>query len=243
MVSAGIEAVSPQAWDRLHGAVTPLLPSSLRQRLVGEKMHKMGRSMGAESPSGMYRSLVSVWPDPESLVVGGADLPGAFERTLQEDVSTSFLDRIMLADQMAYLPDDQLAKVDRVSMAVGLEVRVPLLDHRLVEFAWRLPPPLKISEKKGKWLLRQVLYRRVPPKLMERPKMGLSVPVSKWLRGPLRPWADALLEEARIEREGMLRVEPIRRAWSGLLRGAEENALGLWAVLMFQAWQERWLRT
>lgn len=240
MLSAGIASVSPASWDRVHGALSPFLPSSLRQRLVGEKIHKTGRMLKAASPSGMYRSLVSAWPEPEALVVGGTDTSTTFEQTIESDTD-SLLTRILLGDQLVYLPDDQLAKVDRASMSVGLEVRVPLVDHRLVEFAWSLPQELKIRGTTGKWILRQVLHRRVPSELMERPKMGLSVPVGRWLRGPLKPWAEALLEEARLEREGVLAAGPIRRAWSGLLRGREEDSLGLWAVLIFQAWQERWL--
>jgi asparagine synthase (glutamine-hydrolysing) len=150
------------------------------------------------------------------------------------------VERIVLADQLTYLPDDQLAKVDRVSMAVGLEVRVPMVDHKLVEFSWRLPPDLKVRDRRGKWILRQVLYRRVPRNLVERPKMGLSVPVADWLRGPLRPWAESLLDEARLTSDGILRARPLRTAWTALLKGREDVALGLWAVLMFQAWHDRW---
>jgi len=147
----------------------------------------------------------------------------------------------MLSDQLTYLPDDQLAKVDRVSMAVSLEARVPLVDHRLVEFSWRLPASMKTRDGQGKWLLRQVLYRLVPREIVDRPKMGLSVPLDQWLRGPLRAWAEDLLSADRLAREGVLHAAPIRRAWGELLSGRSEVALGLWAVLMFQAWHERWL--
>ncbi|HEU4563468.1 MAG TPA: asparagine synthase C-terminal domain-containing protein, partial [Gemmatimonadaceae bacterium] len=142
---------------------------------------------------------------------------------------------------LTYLPDDQLAKVDRVSMAVSLEVRVPLIDHRLVEFSWRLPASMKVRDGKGKWLLRQVLYRQIPEEMVERPKQGLSVPIDQWLRGPLRGWADDLLNGDRLRREGLLEAHAVQREWQALLAGRSESSLGIWAVLMFQAWRERWL--
>jgi asparagine synthase (glutamine-hydrolysing) len=225
----------------MHEILRPALPSGFRQRLVGEKVHKMARLLRSSSREEMYRSIVSSWTDPEALVVGGVDVDGSFEEALRDEQFDSFVDRAVLADQLTYLPDDQLAKVDRVSMAVGLEVRVPLVDHRLVEFAWSLPSDLKIRDRQGKWVLRQVLDRRIPRELMDRPKMGLSVPVAEWLRGPLRTWADCLLDEERLKREGVLAPRPIRCAWSALLQGRDDAALGLWAVLMFQAWHERWL--
>jgi asparagine synthase (glutamine-hydrolysing) len=153
----------------------------------------------------------------------------------------SLLDRMMVADQTVYLPDDQLAKVDRVSMAVSLEVRVPMVDHRLVEFSWRLPHHMKIRDGVGKHLLRQVLYRHVPRQLVERPKMGLSVPLTDWLTGPLRDWSEDLLDPGRMRSEGLLDPVPIRRAWDRIQKGRHEDALGLWAVLQFQAWRRRWL--
>jgi asparagine synthase (glutamine-hydrolysing) len=148
---------------------------------------------------------------------------------------------MMYADQLGYLPDDQLAKIDRVSMGVSLEVRVPLLDHRVVAFASTLPTRFKIANGKGKQILRRVLYRRVPEELVERPKMGFSVPLAQWLRGPLRQWSEDLLSEDALRRDEILQVEPIRRSWKSFLDGRGENALGLWSVLVFQAWRQRWL--
>jgi len=147
----------------------------------------------------------------------------------------------MLADQLAYLPDDQLAKVDRVSMAVSLEVRVPMVDHRLVEFSWRLPHAMKIHDGVGKRLVRRVLYRHVPRELVERPKMGLSVPLVEWLQGPLREWAEDLLDSRRMRDDGFLDPEIIHRSWSRIQTGHRDEALGMWAVLQFQAWARRWL--
>ena len=151
------------------------------------------------------------------------------------------IDRMMLADQLTYMVDDQLAKVDRVSMATSLEVRVPFVDHRLVEHAWRLPASLKVRGAQGKWAVRQILYRYVPQSLVDRPKMGLSVPINEWLRGPLRDWAEDLLAPDRLAREGLLNATAVRASWNALLNGRRSDALGLWAVLMLQSWRVRWL--
>ena len=240
-VAAGIGRVSADSWDRVHRAVSPMLPSTFRHRLPGEKIHKLGRVLRAGSVSRMYRALVAVWPEHDRLVIGERRRSDLIDTILESDRPTRLVDRMMLADQLGYLPDDQLAKVDRVSMAVSLELRVPLLDHRVVEFAWRLPTSMKIRDQVGKWILREVLYRRVPRALVERPKMGFSVPLGAWLRGPLREWASDLLSAERLARQGLLHPAPITRAWAAVRAGHDELALAVWAVLMFQAWHERWM--
>jgi asparagine synthase (glutamine-hydrolysing) len=196
--------------------------------------------MNAASVGDMYRSLLSAWQEPDSLVRNHRQTDDENARILDGAEPSHLLDRMMLADQTTYLPDDLLAKLDRASMAVSLEVRAPLLDHRLVEFSWRLPRSLKLRGSVGKWILRQVLYRRVPKEIVERPKMGFSVPIDRWLRGPLRNWASGLLSPEELGRDGLLAPGAIVGAWRDLQSGRRPAGAALWAVIMFQAWRTRW---
>jgi asparagine synthase (glutamine-hydrolysing) len=193
--------------------------------------------VGARHQGELYDALVAHWSDPGRVVLGG---PGDSAGGAPDGQATlvDLSQQMMLTDMLTYLPDDILAKVDRASMAVSLESRAPFLNHHLVEFAWQLPLDLKIREGQGKWLLRQVLDRYVPRHLVERPKMGFAVPIHSWLRGPLRDWAEGLLEEGRLRREGYLDPAPIRRAWAEHLSGRRNLQYPLWNVLMFQAWLE-----
>jgi asparagine synthase (glutamine-hydrolysing) len=236
--AAGVTTLSPRSWNRMRNALRPIFPAAGRTRLLGEKIHKMGDLLRADSTSAMYRSLLSAWQDPEDLVLGRSS-NGSHDEILGADDSLGLMERMMLADQTSYLPDDLLAKVDRASMAVSLEARVPILDHRVVELSWRLPRKFKVRDGRGKWILRQILYKHVPPALVDREKMGFSVPLAQWLAGPLRNWAGDLLLSG--EKNEILRDEIVRRKWDRFIAGDSSSSAGLWALIMFKAWQNRWL--
>lgn len=239
-----LTARSPQTWNRDFARIQPLLPTQLRQRLPGDKLHKLAEILPSASPEAMYQQLVSHWKVPESLVVGGTE-PATVLTDLKQSVDLpDFTQWMMYLDSITYLPDDILTKVDRASMGLSLEARVPFLDPTVVEFAWQIPLSLKIHQGQSKWLLRQVLYKYVPPSLIERPKMGFGVPIDNWLRGELRDWAEALLSEERLREEGFFHPQPIRQKWEEHLAS---DSLGdsspyrnwqyhLWDILMFQAW-------
>jgi asparagine synthase (glutamine-hydrolysing) len=237
IVARALGAVPEPAWDHVYQVVEPVVPSALRMRLAGDKAHKLGRLLAADTPEDAYARVVSHWTDPNALMSRRVAAPAL---SLTTPPSLGLTERLMLLDQLTYLPDDILAKVDRASMAVSLEVRVPLLDHRIVEWAWRLPVDFKRRERVGKWLLRQVLYRYVPEALVERPKSGFGIPLGSWLRGPLRPWVEELLSEKRLQQQGWLKPEPIRTAWQEHLSGRRDWQHRLWNVLMFGSWHERW---
>ncbi len=196
--------------------------------------------LGTPTAEALYRRLISHWKDPAALVPGAVEPSTAAARLGETPGALAFPRHMMLADLLCYLPDDILTKVDRASMAVGLEARVPLLDHRVVEFAARLPLSMKMRGGRGKWILRQVLGRYLPQELTERPKKGFGVPMGQWLRGPLRDWAGDLLSGERLRREGYFDPAPIRRMWADHLSGAGDSNYYLWDVLMFQAWLQTW---
>jgi asparagine synthase (glutamine-hydrolysing) len=185
----------------------------------------------------LYDGMLSLWRDPSTFVIGASPVSGP---ALNDNAALDGLngvERMMAQDMLGYLTNDILVKVDRAAMAVSLETRVPLLDPDVVEFAWRLPLDLKIRGSTTKWLLRQVLYRHVPAALIDRPKMGFGVPLDSWMRGPLRDWAEALLDERRLRDEGFFHPQGIRKAWDEHLRG-QNNQYKLWTILMFQSWLE-----
>jgi asparagine synthase (glutamine-hydrolysing) len=227
----GLRAVA----GRLVRGVTPLVRGRNRRR-----MEWLGRSVDSKSREELYRRLMSHRANDG---VMGTDLgPGAalFGATTEQWRSREYSEWMMYTDSVTYLPDDILVKVDRASMAVSLESRVPLLDHELVEWAWRLPMGVKVRAGRGKWVLRRLLHRYVPVGLVDRPKMGFGVPMAAWLRGPLRDWSEGLLDPARLKREGFLDAALVRRNWEDHLSGRRNLQYALWAALMFQAWREIW---
>jgi len=230
--------VPPHAWNTVFRALGFMLPAGLRYSNPGDKLHKLSSFLGARKPEAIYFDLISHWKEPNRLVRGAQEPATVLSDPLQWPELRDFEHRMMFLDTVSYLPDDILVKVDRAAMGVSLETRVPLLDHRVVEFAWRLPLALKIREGQGKWLLRQVLYRHVPPELVDRPKMGFGVPIDHWLRGPLKPWAEALIEPKRLKSEGYLNPSLIQEKWKQHQSGRRNWSYYLWDVLMFQAWLE-----
>ncbi len=239
LMGRGLTLLSPERWDQVGKMWRAALPAELRMSALGDKLHKLAGIIDVANQAELYQRLVSQHRDPGSFVIGASEKPiWADGQAMQLD-RTDFSERMMFHDLVGYLADDILTKVDRAAMAVSLETRVPMLDHRLVEFSWRLPLHMKVRDGQGKWLLRQVLDRYVPRHLIERPKMGFGVPLDAWLRGPLRDWAETLLDEKRILREGYFHPGPIRQKWKEHLSGRRSWQYWLWNVLMFQAWNQR----
>lgn len=238
LAAGGIRALPPGAWNTMLGPLSPVLPGSLGAAPVGEKLHQGARKLSARRIDDLYLQSISRW-EPEGLVIGGREPQTCLRGRPLPLEGLDDVQRLMVLDALVYLPDDILVKVDRAAMGVSLESRVPFLDHRVVEFAWRIPQSMKLRDGATKWILRQVLYRHVPRELIERPKKGFSVPVGHWLRGPLRDWAESLLDESRLRREGFFDPAPIRRTWAEHLSGRRNAQYPLWGVLMFQAWLEK----
>lgn len=229
-----IGTLSPRQWDILARPI----PGRWRPPHFGQRLYKLKDAMAASGVNEYYRPLISHWSRPDQVVVGGCEPFHLLDdQTLAHEIP-DMVERMQLIDMLTYLPDDILTKVDRASMAVGLETRVPLIDHRIVAFACSLPPSQRIRGGQSKWLLRQVLNRYVPSSLVDRPKMGFGVPIDTWLRGPLRDWAEALLDPARLRAQGMLDVEQVRVKWRQHLDETINWQYPLWDILMFQAWRD-----
>jgi asparagine synthase (glutamine-hydrolysing) len=223
--AGALRAVSPGRWDLLGRGVPGSAPA------LGTKVHKLAGALSAADPFGAYLALATQW-DPAEVMQAPVPalaplgvLPGA-----------SALEAMLLADQQRTLPDDMLVKVDRASMAVALEVRVPFLDHRFVELTWRMPQRAKMRGGQGKWLVRNVLDRYVPRDLLDRPKMGFDPPLAEWLRGPLREWSHDLLAPDRLRRQGLIKPEPVAAALAAHDSGRENLDYRLWTLLMLQTW-------
>lgn len=238
-VSSMLLSISPERWDSLsslfhipgRGQITPNL---------GDKLHKGAMALASPSLDALYRRLVSHWNDPNVAVKNAHEYGSDVVYQVDALEESNDVRRMMLFDMLEYLPDDVLVKLDRASMAVGLETRAPFLHHEVLRFSWGLPLSMKIRNGQTKWILRQVLSKYLPSSFTHGPKRGFGVPVAAWLRGPLREWAESLLDESRLNQEGYFHSQIVREKWSEHLSGKRNWAEDLWDVLMFQAWLERY---
>lgn len=229
-LGGSLRSLRPQTWDRALGRLPPFRGGAV----TGDRIHKLAEILKTEDLDEAYNLMVRVWPRPPIVGGDGSSAP-LLDRADLANLKAP-IHRMMYQDLVTYLTDDILVKVDRATMAASLEARAPLLDYRVAEFAWRLPLSMKVHGNQGKWPLRQLLYRRVPRALLDRPKMGFGVPIDAWLRGPLKAWAESLMDPVRMRAQGHLDPGPIQRAWEEHLSGHRNWQYQLWAVLMFQAW-------
>lgn len=235
--AAGVlRAVPSAAWDRAASFLGRGQAAATRWSRLSEKTQKLANLLAARNADDLYVTLTSRWQDPAEIVIGGEEPTPLCAASVPGLADLGVVEQMMVLDQLGYMNDDILAKVDRAAMACSLETRVPMLDQRVAQFAWSLPLDFKLRDGRTKWLLRELLYRHVPRELIERPKSGFAVPVDQWLRGPLRDWAESLLSESALEHDGLLRAAPIRKRWAEHLAGGRNWYAELWHVLMFQAW-------
>lgn len=238
LIAGALSAVPARTWDSGFKVLSGLLPGAVKKYAHGDRVNDLTDILKTATPDEMYHWVMSQWKHPSKIVVGGHAMPTVLGDRKQWPDLPEFTNRMLYFDSMMYLPDDIMVKLDRASMGVSLESRVPILDHRVVEFAWQVPLSMKIRDGQGKWLLRQLVRKYVPRALIERPKMGFAVPIDVWLRGELREWAENLLEEKRLREEGFFDPAPIRKRWSEHLSGTRNWHNELWVILMFQTWLE-----
>jgi asparagine synthase (glutamine-hydrolysing) len=233
-----LRSLPPDKWNALVDNIGRVLPP-LRQLKPGDKIQRVVNLLSAKQPLELYAQLVSLCQNPNQIVLNSTEPENIINSPpAWLDLNLDFASQMMYLDSMTYLPDDILVKVDRAAMGVSLESRVPFLDPQIIEFAWQLPQSMKFRDRQGKWLLRQVLYKYVPQQLIDRPKMGFGVPIDLWLRNELRDWAEALLDESRLKREGFFNPQVVRQQWMEHLSGEFDRCYLLWNILMFQAWLE-----
>jgi asparagine synthase (glutamine-hydrolysing) len=235
-IANAFTTVPPHLWNRAMSALSPLLPKSLQLSNAGDKIHKGADVLDVENVEELYFRLVSHWQSPSSIVIGAKEPHTLVSHRPSALSALSEIEQMMALDLMTYLPDDILVKVDRAAMTSSLETRVPFLDPRVIAFAWSLPIEYKLRDNETKWPLRKILYRHVPQNLIDRPKMGFGVPIDSWLRGPMREWAEELLSEQRLQRDGYFEPAPIRKRWAEHLSGQRNWQYHLWDILMFQTW-------
>ncbi len=239
-IAARLRAPDEYRWDSLISQWRFLVPRRACERVSGYRIRRFADSLETLEPAAFYQNQVSKWNATQNLVLNARECPLPFAAPRHIPPEWGVIQSMVYFDLLNYLPEDVLTKVDRTTMAVSLEARVPLLDYRLVEFATKLAMPLKIRGGQGKWVLRQILYKYVPQELVDRPKMGFDVPIKAWLRGPLKAWAEQLLRPKDLEEDGYFASELIRRKWVEHVDGRRDWSQLLWIVIMFQAWKKQW---
>lgn len=237
-VKKALESLPPDSWRRIANTLKPIIPALGQLENIGSKLHKSAGVMASHSSEDAYLGIISSWQNPSDIIIDGTEPPTFFTGYLPDLGHLNSIERMMVIDMLSYLPDDILCKVDRATMGISLESRIPFLDHRVVELASQLPLEYKLRGNETKWVLRQVLYRHVPKELIERPKTGFSMPINEWLRGPLHNWAEELLSEKRLQRDGYFNPKPIRLKWEEHLSGQHNWHQQLWGILMFNQWLE-----
>ena len=235
MLGTMLGMVGPAFWDKAYRLATSLKNTQNRQKLVGLKVQKLAGLMKQKDLLEAYDYLISYWHNPSELLQNAWH---EAEKAHAIPAMNDFINKVMYLDQIGYLPGDNLTKVDRASMAVSLETRLPLLSHEMVELSWRIPVSMKVRGGASTWALRQVLYRYVPQELIDRPKMGFSVPVAQWLCSDLREWAEDMIATIGSGYAGALREQPIRDAWHQHLAGKQDHSHRLWTILMFLSWNQ-----
>jgi asparagine synthase (glutamine-hydrolysing) len=238
LVGKSVKSLPAEGWSKTFQFLNGITPAKFNGISWGDKLQKGAGVVGSKDLTSLYQGLVSNWQDPSTVVIGGREHEKIFSTDVQMLSNVDDIEKMMAIDMVSYLPDDILVKVDRAAMGVSLETRVPFLDHHIVEFASQIPLSMKLNNGVGKAVLRDVLYRYVPKELIERPKMGFGVPVGDWLKGPLKEWAEELLDESRLSSQGFFYPGIIRKMWSEHLSGTRNWQSQLWVVLMFQAWLE-----
>lgn len=238
LFSGGVNNISAAKWNKAFNIVDKITPSKFNGISLGLKLQKGAIAISSKDLPDLYQRLVSCFQNPSMVVIGENQKENIFFEGVKNLDDIDDIQKMMLIDSISYLPDDILVKVDRAAMGVSLETRVPFLDHNIFEFAAKIPLSMKLRNGTGKSILREVLYKYVPKKIIERPKMGFGIPISDWLRGPLRDWAEELLNEPLLKSQGFFHSDVVRKIWNEHLNGTRNWESQLWTVLMFQAWLE-----